>query len=235
PRGRPPALPRTLQGHAEDRRRERRPDGGRGVPHGPSSDQPGGGGRLPRRAAFRGRRRVRQARARGGARRGGGDRLLSGQDRELQDPPPRDLRRRVPDDGLGQDPEGEAARGGARAAHPRVGHPSGVTISLAARICCFACSPVSCLPDWATASLLLDSVNQRLPSAPTVIPIGPLPGVATAISVLSPVAVIRPTLLPQDSVNQRLPSGPAVMPSGLLLPLGGQLRLGGRGNSVITP
>src|SRR5438445_723711 len=134
PRGRPPALPRTLQGHAEDRWRERRPDGGRGVPHGPSSDQPGGGGRLPRRAAFRGRRRVRQARARGGARRGGGDRLLSGQDRELQDPPPRDLRRRVPDDGLGQDPEGEAARGGARAAHPRVGHPSRVTISLAARI-----------------------------------------------------------------------------------------------------
>src|SRR3989449_706701 len=134
PRGRPPALPRTLQGHAEDRRRERRPDGGRGVPHGPSSDQPGGGGRLPRRAAFRGRRRVRQARARGGARRGGGDRLLSGQDRELQDPPPRDLRRRVPDDGLGQDPEGEAARGGTRAVHPRVEHPSRVTISLAARI-----------------------------------------------------------------------------------------------------
>src|SRR3989454_1552325 len=52
---------------------------------------------------------------------------------------------------------------------------------------------------------------------------------------MSPVGVIRPTLLPQDSVNQRLPSGPAVMPSGLLLPLGGQLRLGGRGNSVITP
>src|SRR2546430_1940861 len=62
-----------------------------------------------------------------------------------------------------------------------------------------------------------------------------LPGVATANSVMSPVGVIRPTLLPQDSVNQRLPSGPAVMPSGLLLPLGGQLRLGGRGNSVITP
>src|SRR5437899_1160917 len=83
--------------------------------------------------------------------------------------------------------------------------------------------------------LLLDSVNQRLPSAPSVIPIGPLPGVATANSAMSPVGVIRPTLLPQDSVNQRLPSGPAVMPSGLLLPLGGQLRLGGRGNSVITP
>src|SRR5437899_4991680 len=80
--------------------------------------------------------------------------------------------------------------------------------------------------------LLLDSVNQRLPSAPSVIPIGPLPGVATANSAMSPVGVIRPTLLPQDSVNQRLPSGPAVMPSGLLLPLGGQLRLGGRGNSV---
>src|SRR5437870_13142627 len=82
--------------------------------------------------------------------------------------------------------------------------------------------------------LLVDSVNQRLPSAPTVIPIGPLPGVATANSLMSPVGVIRPTLLPQDSVNQRLPSGPAVMPSGLLLPLGGELRLGGRGKSVIT-
>src|SRR5256712_10052097 len=83
--------------------------------------------------------------------------------------------------------------------------------------------------------LLLDSVNQRLPSAPSVIPIGPLPGVATANSAMSPVGVIRPTLLPQDSVNQRLPSGPAVMPSGLLLRLGGQLRWGGRGNSGITP
>src|SRR3989475_11177788 len=83
--------------------------------------------------------------------------------------------------------------------------------------------------------LLLDSVSQRLPAAPTVIPIGPLPGVATANSVMSPVGVIRPTLLPQDSVNQRLPSGPAVMPSGLLLLLGGESRLGGRRNSVITP
>src|SRR2546425_4539109 len=37
--------------------------------------------------------------------------------------------------------------------------------------------------------LLLDSVNQRLPSAPSVIPIGPLPGVATANSAMSPVGV----------------------------------------------
>src|SRR2546428_12924546 len=83
--------------------------------------------------------------------------------------------------------------------------------------------------------LLLDSVNQRLPSAPSVIPIGPLPGVATANSVMSPVGVIRPTLLPQDSVNQRLPSGPAVMPCGPRVELGGRRSLNRRGNSVITP
>src|SRR5438309_11563728 len=81
--------------------------------------------------------------------------------------------------------------------------------------------------------LLLDSVNQRLPSAPTVIPIGPLPGVATANSVMSPVGVIRPTLLPQDSVNQRLPSGPAVMPRGLLLPVGVEWGWSGRETSVM--
>src|SRR5438309_10146031 len=76
--------------------------------------------------------------------------------------------------------------------------------------------------------LLLDSVNQRLPSAPTVMPIGPLPGVATANSVMSPVGVMSPTLLPQDSVNPRLPSGPAVMPGGLCGLLGGLWRVRGR-------
>src|SRR5437899_10560653 len=74
--------------------------------------------------------------------------------------------------------------------------------------------------------LLLDSVNQRLPSAPTVMPIGPLPGVATATSVMSPVGVVRPTLLPEDSVNQGLPSGPTVMPRGPPVPVRGQLRVG---------
>src|SRR5947208_10436849 len=83
--------------------------------------------------------------------------------------------------------------------------------------------------------LLLDSVNQTLPSGPTVIPIGPPPGVRPSEnSVITPSGVIRPILLPQDSVNQRLPSGPAAMPMGLLLPLG-QPRLGGRGKPVITP
>src|SRR3989442_7646982 len=61
--------------------------------------------------------------------------------------------------------------------------------------------------------LLLDSVNQRLPSAPSVIPIGPLPGVGTADSVMSAVGAIRPTLFAQDSVNYKMPSGPAVLPS----------------------
>ena len=42
--------------------------------------------------------------------------LLPRQDRELQDPAPRLLRRRVPNDRLRQGPEGEAARGGAPAA-----------------------------------------------------------------------------------------------------------------------
>ena len=42
-----------------------------------------------------------------------GHRALPGPHRELQDSPPRRLRRRVPDDELGQDPEGEAPRAGA--------------------------------------------------------------------------------------------------------------------------
>ena len=49
------------------------------------------------------------------AHRGGRARLLPRQDRQLQDPAPRRLRGRLPDDQLGQDPEGEAARGGAAA------------------------------------------------------------------------------------------------------------------------
>src|SRR6516162_7290294 len=39
-----------------------------------------------------------------------GDRLLSQQDRELQDPAPCGLRRRLPDDGDGQDPQIRASR-----------------------------------------------------------------------------------------------------------------------------
>src|SRR5207302_3705960 len=59
------------------------------------------------------------------------------------------------------------------------------------------------------------SVNQRLPSAPAVIPDGLVPGVRL-YSTTSPLGVIWPILLVPASVNQRLPSGPAAMPIGLL-------------------
>ena len=61
---RPPAVPRPLQGHAEDRRRERRSDGSRGVPHEPRRHPDGGGGRAARRSALRGGGGLRAARAR---------------------------------------------------------------------------------------------------------------------------------------------------------------------------
>jgi len=120
PRRRPSALHGALQGHAQDRRRERRPDGGRGVPDEPRGDQSRRGGELSRPAARRGGRRLREVRGRPRADRRRGARPLQGPDRQLQDPAPRRLRGRVPDDQLGQDPEGEAPRGGAPA------HPAGV-------------------------------------------------------------------------------------------------------------
>src|SRR5438552_52127 len=55
------------------------------------------------------------------------------------------------------------------------------------------------------------AVNQRLPSGPVVIPVGPAPPlVLNAMSV--PVGVIRPIRSALVSANHRLPSGPAVMP-----------------------
>jgi hypothetical protein len=45
-------------------------------------------------------------------------------------------------------------------------------------------------------------------------------GVGTAISLMLPAVVIRPTLLPPPSTKQRLPSGPAVTPCALLLAVG---------------
>lgn len=60
---------------------------------------------------------------------------------------------------------------------------------------------------------LNESVNQTLPSGPSVIDRGearsPLPN-----SVIAPFVVIRPILPADSSVNQRLPSAPAVMSSG---------------------
>src|SRR5512135_6752 len=65
------------------------------------------------------------------------------------------------------------------------------------------------------------SVNQRLPSGPAVIPVGPLLAVGSGPnSVMMPAGVIRPILLPFCSVNQRLPSGPAVIPVGRLVGVG---------------
>src|ERR1700676_5350622 len=72
------------------------------------------------------------------------------------------------------------------------------------------------------------SVNQRLPSGPVVIPKGKTLEVGSANSVMVPVGVMRPILLPSDSVNQRLPSGPAVIPAGPLLEVGSA-------NSVTVP
>src|SRR5271157_3381020 len=69
--------------------------------------------------------------------------------------------------------------------------------------------------------LPVNSVNQRLPSGPAVIPTGPLLGVMPALnSVTVPPGVIRPIRSPDCSVNQRLPSGPAVIKAGKLLPVG---------------
>src|SRR5207248_3193408 len=60
------------------------------------------------------------------------------------------------------------------------------------------------------------SVNQRVPSRPTVIPNGWLPAVGTANSVTTPVVVTRPILLPPFSVNQRAPSLPLTICCGPL-------------------
>ena len=49
---------------------------------------------------------------------------------------------------------------------------------------------------------------------------GMLPAVGMVNSVMVPVGVIRPTLLPACSTNQMLPSGPSVMPTGALLAVG---------------
>src|SRR5256885_81285 len=83
------------------------------------------------------------------------------------------------------------------------------------------------LPDVMRPILLLtDSVNQRLPPSPAVIPGGPLEAVGRGNSVMRLLGLMRPIWLLTDSVNQRLPSGPAAIPCGLLEGVG-------RGNSVM--
>src|SRR5260370_32809946 len=86
--------------------------------------------------------------------------------------------------------------------------------------------------------LPINSVNQRLPAGPVVMPAGPQPvGYAQVPirwnSVMLPLGVMRPIRFPSNSVNQRLPSGPAVMPTGSQPPESPQFV--GRGNSVMLP
>ena len=59
-------------------------------------------------------------------------------------------------------------------------------------------------------------VNQRLPSAPTVIPYGRLSCHSSGNSVIVPLGVIRPIVPRSDSVNQRFPSGPGTIVYGRL-------------------
>src|SRR2546421_107237 len=86
------------------------------------------------------------------------------------------------------------------------------------------------LPGKLRSWLLLYSVNQRLPSGPSVMLLGSLVAVGRANSVILPVGVMRPIWLSESepSVNQRLPSGPTVMPPGPLLVVG-------KANSVMLP
>src|SRR3954454_17047096 len=72
------------------------------------------------------------------------------------------------------------------------------------------------LPIW----FAIRSVNQRLPSAPTVIPYGWLSYVSVGNSVIVPLGVMRPIAPRSDSVNQRLASGPATIVYGRLFACG---------------
>src|SRR5258707_466160 len=78
-----------------------------------------------------------------------------------------------------------------------------------------------------------DSVNHRLPSGPVVMAKGKLGAGGTKIenSVIIPLVVMRPILLPKYSVNHSAPSGPCVMP---VTPAGFCCQVG-NANSVIVP
>src|SRR4249920_4161069 len=64
------------------------------------------------------------------------------------------------------------------------------------------------------------SVNQRLPSAPRVMPYGPLPALGSANSLKWPLGVIRPITPRLDSVNQSAWSGPRTIEYGRLFGTG---------------
>src|SRR5207302_5644762 len=62
-------------------------------------------------------------------------------------------------------------------------------------------------------SVVIVSVNQRLPSGPAVMAKGKLPaGRLNGVTV--PLGVMR-SMLPRSSTNHKLPSGPRVMPAGI--------------------
>src|SRR2546423_13528184 len=77
--------------------------------------------------------------------------------------------------------------------------------------------PATHLPDVIRPTVFfLNSVNQRLPSGPAVIPSSwisdaDVAGVGSGNKVLMPEGVMRPIAL--YPVNQRLPSGPVIIPS----------------------
>ena len=73
-----------------------------------------------------------------------------------------------------------------------------------------------------------DSVNQRLPSGPAVMP---SPVELGARYLVKTPEVVTLTTLPFCSVNQRFPSGPAVMPNGVE----GILLFSGMMYSVMSP
>jgi hypothetical protein len=68
--------------------------------------------------------------------------------------------------------------------------------------------------------LPVHSQNQIAPSGPSVIPLGPPPGVGTAYSMIDPEGISRPMLLATASPNQRSPYNPSVISSELLSAVG---------------
>ena len=122
-RGRVREHRRAQQGHGHPRRRERVPARGRGVPVHAPRRRGRAGDRRARRALRRGADGVGQAAARGRRRRGGAARVLPGQDRPLQGPALRQVRRRVPDDRHRQGAEVQDARAIDRRARPRPTSP----------------------------------------------------------------------------------------------------------------
>ncbi len=93
-------------------------------------------GDLDRRAGRevrRGADGLGEAPPRRGAHGRGDPRLLQGQDRDLQDPALLQVRRLVPDDGHGEDPEVQDARGGDRGARPAEGRVDRDGVAVAPR------------------------------------------------------------------------------------------------------